>query len=404
MPATPRTLVRTSLSAAVVSALALGLAACGGSSGGGKGEDVVIGYTGPMSGGGAAYGENVKLGLDMAVAQLNKQGVKIDGKDVKVALKSLDDKYVPSTAATNAQRLADQDKAAVVFSPNAGAIKAMQQVNDGRSKFLIGAYTSDPAIMQSGNKLTAMFPPNFESYAKPFTKKLMGEGDKKLALLGTQSEYGQQWTKSLKRSWTKAGGTVGKDNSVDYATVSDFSGPVSKALAEKPDAIFVGGPSQPTALIMEEARKQGFKGGFFVMDQAKLDEMATVTKKQNLTDSVGVLPVSEYDDPGTKDFLKTFKDKTDGKKVATSETALNYQGLAAIVKAMEVAGTSSDPDKIRAALPKAVGKVDDAFKVQTFPTKVSAQGHLLADELQAAYLDKKGKYQKIDVPQQSDTK
>ncbi|MCQ9384217.1 ABC transporter substrate-binding protein [Brevibacterium sp. 50QC2O2] len=404
MKKTPRALLRTTLSLTTMAALGLGLAACGGSGSGSGSDTVVLGYTGPLSGGGASYGENVKIGLEMSVDKINEAGVKIDGKDVKIELKSLDDKYVPSTAATNSQRLADQDKAAVVFSPNAGAIKAMQQVNNGRSKFLIGGYTSDPEIVQHDNPLTIMIPPNFKSYAEPFTKKLMDEGAKKISLLGTQSEYGQQWTAEVKTAWSTAGGTVGKDNSVDYATVSDFAGPVSKALAEKPDTIFVGGPSQPTALIMEEARKQGFKGSFFVMDQAKLNEMATITDEKNLYDSVGVRPVEEYDEPGTKDFLAAFKTKTEGKKVATSESALHYSAVPVFVKAMELAGTTSDPDKIREKMSEAVTQVDKSFYVQTPATKVTDAGHLMADTLDASFLDKSGKYQTVEVPQADDSK
>ncbi|MCF2587825.1 ABC transporter substrate-binding protein [Brevibacterium sp. UCMA 11752] len=407
MTSIPRRASRPVLAAAVISTFALTLGACGG--GGGSGDSggdgsVVIGYTGPLSGGGAAYGENVQTGLQMAVDDLNKDGLEVDGKKVTIELKSLDDKYAPSTAASNAQRLADQDKAPVVVSPNAGAIKAIQQINNGRSKFMISAYTSDPAIVQSDNPLTMMIPPNFESYAKPFTEQGMKNGGKKLALLGTQSEYGQQWTKAITDEWKKADGKIGSDNSIDYATVSDFAGPVSKALSEKPDSIFVGGPSQPTALIMEEAKKQGFKGSFLVMDQAKLDEMATVTKPKNLTNSVGVLPVKEYEDPGTEGFLKKFAEVAGEKKVATSETALNYQSIAIIAKAMEVAGTTSDPEKIRAAVPDALSKVDDKYKVNGFPTKITDQGHLMNPDLEVTYLDKNEKYTKVPVEQVSDAK
>lgn len=408
MTSIPRRASRPVLAAAVISTFALALGACGGGGGsgdsGGGDESVVIGYTGPLSGGGAAYGENVQTGLQMAVDDLNKDGLEVDGKKVTIELKSLDDKYAPSTAASNAQRLADQDKAPVVVSPNAGAIKAIQQINDGRSKFLISAYTSDPAIVQADNPLTMMIPPNFESYAKPFTEQGMKHGGKKLALLGTQSEYGQQWTKAITDEWKKADGKIGADNSIDYATVSDFAGPVSKALSEKPDSIFVGGPSQPTALIMEEAKKQGFKGSFLVMDQAKLDEMATVTKLENLTNSVGVLPVKEYEDPGTEDFLKHFAEVAGEKKVATSETALNYQSIAIIAKAMEEAGTTSDPEKIRAAIPDALSKVDDKYKVNGFPTEISDEGHLVNPDLEVTYLDKDEKYTKVPVEQVSDAK
>jgi branched-chain amino acid transport system substrate-binding protein len=242
-------------------------------------------------------------------------GVEVDGKPVTLELKALDDKYVPSTAASNAQRLADQDKAPVVVSPNAGAIKAMQQINSGRSNFLISAYTSDPAIVQSDNPLTMMIPPNFESYADEFTETGMrNTAGRSSHCWERRANTASSGPSRSPNAWTEAGGTVGKDNSVDYATVSDFAGPVSKALAEKPDAIFVGGPSQPTALIMEEARKQGFKGSFLVMDQAKLDEMATVTKIDNLTNSVGVLPVSEYEDPGTRGLHQQVRRQSRGQE------------------------------------------------------------------------------------------
>ncbi|WP_181273310.1 ABC transporter substrate-binding protein [Brevibacterium oceani] len=404
MNSVPRTRSRRLLSSAAIGTLVFTIAACGGGGSGDGGDTVVIGYTGPLSGGGAAYGENVKIGLEMAVDDLNDDGVEVDGKPVTLELKSLDDKYAPSTAASNAQRLADQDKAPVVVSPNAGAIKAIQQINSGRSNFLISAYTSDPAIVQSDNPLTMMIPPNFESYASEFTETGMKHGGKKLALLGTQSEYGQQWTKSITDAWKEAGGSVGGDNSVDYATVSDFAGPVSKALADKPDAIFVGGPSQPTALIMEEARKQGFEGSFLVMDQAKLDEMATVAKIDNLTNSVGVLPVSEYEDPGTKDFIDKFADKAGDKKVPTSETALNYQGIAIITKAMEVSGSTDDPEKIRASISDALPEVDDKYKVNGFPDEITDQGHLLNPNLEATYLDDDGEYTKVPIDQVSDAK
>ena len=186
--------------------------------------------------------------------------------------------------------------------------------------------------------------------------------------------------------------------------MSDFAGPVTKALSEKPDAIFVGGPSQPTALIMEEARKQGFKGSFLVMDQAKLDEMATVTKLDNLKNSVGVLPVSESEDPGTKDFLKKFAEKAGEKKVPTSETALNYQGIAIVAKAMEVAGTTDDPEKIREAIGEALPEVDDKYKINGFPDEITEQGHLLNPDLEATFLNEDGKYTKVPIEQVSDDK
>lgn len=392
------------LAASVCAGSLVALAACGGggTAGSDEGGTIVVGYSGPLSGGAAAYGENIQDGMQMAVDGINELGVTVDGDEYTVELHSLDDMYQPNTAATNAQRLAEQDDAAVIFVPHSGGIQAAQELNSGRSSFLLAAYSSDPAILATGNPLTMMIPPSFKSYSKPFVEKLMTDGVERLGLLGTASEYGQSWTSLVTEEWESQGGEVLTDNSIDYSTVTDFAGPVSQALSEDPDAIFLGGPSQPTALIIEEARGQGYEGSFLIMDQAKFEEMELFTDPDNLNDSIGVMPVKEYDDPGTEDFLDSYDEIVDGARPATSEVSLHYQSVAVAVKAMEVAGTIDDPEAIRAALQEALGQVDDRFHVSGFPTTITDAGHLRNEDFEAAYRDSDGNYEYIPIEHAED--
>lgn len=377
------------------------LTACSGGSGSGDGT-IVLGYSGPLSGGAAAYGENIQAGIELAVADLNKAGVTVDGKKYEVKLESLDDQYSPNTAATNAQRLVEQNKANVVFIPHAGGIKSAQALNTGRTEFLLAAYSSDPAILTSGNELTMMIPPSFASYAKPYVKTMMDNGGTTLGLLGTASEYGQQWTKIVSKEWKDQGGKVLPDHAVDYGTVSDFAGPVSQTLAEKPDVIFVGGPSQPTALIIEEARKQGFKGQFLIMDQAKFSEMEKIIDPKDLNGSIATKPAIKYEDPGTKSLIEAYDEKVKKARPMTTEVSLNYQGVAVVVKAMEVAGKIDDPKAIRDAIPEAIGQVDDQFHVTGFPTRITDSGHLINDNLDVLYRTKDGKEKSVLIEQVDD--
>lgn len=82
------------------------------------------------------------------------------------------------------------------------------------------------------------------------------------------------------------------NNGVDYTTTTDYASPVSQTLSEDPDVLFVGGPSQPTALVMEEARSQGFKGGFMVMDQAKFQRRRSSPTSRTSTARPGCCPSS----------------------------------------------------------------------------------------------------------------
>ena len=93
-------------------------------------ETVTIGFTGPLSGGAALYGRNVLDGLEMAIADINDAGgIKIGGRQVKVAVAPLDDRYFPNESATNAKRLVHQYGAPIVFCPHSGGILAIQGFN-----------------------------------------------------------------------------------------------------------------------------------------------------------------------------------------------------------------------------------------------------------------------------------
>ncbi len=64
---------------------------------------------------------------------------------------------------------------------------------------------------------------------------------------------------------------------MSYNRATDFYSGVSAAmLAESRTCMFIGGASEPTALVAKQARELGFKGGFIIIDQAKIDEMAKV--------------------------------------------------------------------------------------------------------------------------------
>lgn len=369
------------------------VAACGGSGDSGE-ETLVIGYSAGLSGGAAEYGVNVQNGLKMAIDEANEEGVEIDGKKYTVKLESLDDQYQPGTTGTNVQRLVEKEGAAVVFVPHAGGIKAAQELNSGRTEFLIGAYSSDPAILDAGNELTVMIPPSFDSYVQPFIDKVKTKPDAKLGLMATASEFGQEWTKTTIEKWEASGGEVLAKNNIDYGTVSDFAGPVAKTLAGKPDVILVGGPSQPTALLIEEAREQGFKGAFLIIDQAKFEELEEFTDPKNLNNSVGIMPLPLFE--GTDQFIADYQEKFSSEKPVNADIALNYQSLPIFLEAMKIAKSVDDPKAIREAMPEAVKSVEGVFFV---PNSITDKGHLQADGLQAAYRNNQGEYEPFDIEQ-----
>lgn len=311
------------------------------------GEVVNIGYSGPLSGPAAYYGENTLSGLSMAVDEINNNGgFEVDGKNYSLKLVSLDDKYLPNETGANAKRLVQEDKTPIIFVPHSGGIFATQVFNL-QEKFIIGAYSSEPKITEQGNPLTLRIPPKYSSYIEPFSKYQMERFGKKIAMLPTASQYGKDWAALLEPGWKDLGGEVVYKGSIDFSKDTDFFTIVTNALKEKPDVLFVGGPSEPTALVIKQARELGFKGGFLIMDQAKLDEIEAVLGGPDLIEgSVGVLPLIHSKNDGNAKFIEDYA-AAQGKNPG-SEAGYHYLAMYLFVEAMKAAGSVDDPEAIMA--------------------------------------------------------
>jgi branched-chain amino acid transport system substrate-binding protein len=340
-------------------------------------EVVKIGYSGPLSGGAALYGKNVLDGMQMAVNEINAAGFEVGGKKYKLEVVALDDKYNPSETAINAQRLVQEHKTPAILVPHSGGSFALQTQNEAQ-KYLLLSYTSVPQVTARGNRMTLRIPPEFTSYIQPFVKHAMGKYGKTLAIAAADHDYAKAWMAAFKPAWEAAGGKVVADNPMSYNKSTDFYSGVSRVMAAKPDVMFIGGASEPTALVAKQARELGFKGGFVIIDQAKMDEMAKVIGGYApLEGSIGVLPLVDDPAPDSKNFVQRFQKAYPG-RVPSSEVSLNYTTVHATALAMKLAGTVTDAAAIRANLDKAMKQLPPAANPNSLDG-VDERGGSLAD-------------------------
>lgn len=317
---------------------------------------ITIGYSGPLSGGAALYGKNTLVGLEMAAKEINDAGgFEVAGKKHTLTVIGLDDKYAPSQTAVNAKRLRSQNNAPVIFTPHSGGAFALQAFNE-TDDFILGAYTSVPSITERGNTLTLRIPPNFVGYIQPFVREQMTRFGKKLGVAAADHDYAKTWTQLFVEAWKQAGGEVVSVNNMSYNKDTDFYSGVSRVLAAKPDVMFVGGASEPTAIVVKQARELGFKGGFAVMDQAKLNEMIEIAGGLTaLEGSIGVMPLIYDQRPGADTFVAKYR-KLYNSDPGT-EMSYHYASLYAVVEAMKLSGTTTDTKAIYARLGEAFGKL-----------------------------------------------
>jgi branched-chain amino acid transport system substrate-binding protein len=362
--------------------LILILAACGndeagsttetdsGTSGGSaeaSGGEITIGYSGPLSGPAATYGEETLKGLNLAAEDINNDGgFEVDGQTYTLNISTLDDKYLPNETAANALRLVQEEDVKFIYSPHSGGIYAMQVFNE-MEDFVIMGYTSEPGVTAQGNELNVRIPPRYDQYLEPFTDYQMERFGERIAFLPTASQYGKDWSEALQPVWEENGGEVVFNESIDFSKDTDFQTIVSNALQQNPDVLFIGGPSEPTALVAKQARDLGFEGGFLIMDQAKLDEMAAVLGGgyDMLEGAISTTPLVNSDFPGTDAYVERYKENND--RDPSAESGFHYVSLYILTEAMSLAGSVDDTEAIMAAMDQAAQDLPEEKQVYVIP-------------------------------------
>lgn len=337
-----------------------------------------IGYTGPLSGGAALYGKDALDGLTIAADEINANGgIDVAGKNYDIKIVSYDDEYAPSKAAMNARRLAQSNKASIIFTPHSGGIFALQAFNEA-SDFVLMGYSSLPSLTEQGNTLNLRLPPLFTSYIDPFIDFTMERFGNKLAIANATHDYAKAWTKEFVPAWKAKGGEIVADNPMDYNRSADFYTGVSRSLNAKPDVMFIGGASEPTGLVVKQARELGFKGAFIMMDQAKLVEVAEVAGGMKaLEGSVGLPPLSIYDTEAAQRLIKLYKE-TNAKREPTTEVGMQYFAMHLAAEAMKAAGSVNDAKKIRAAFDEALVNLPEKYNVYDIKY-IDEKGGLVGD-------------------------
>jgi branched-chain amino acid transport system substrate-binding protein len=330
-------------------------------------KEVVIGFSGPLSGVAAEYGQDCSNGIEMAVKELNAAGgITVGGEKYKFKLVKLDDRIDPTEAVNNCRKLLDQYKAPAVFNPVFNTLAAMARINQDKGhEFLLMGYTSTPKMIEMGNKLVAAIPPPFTVYVKSFSDLAWKKGWRKAAMVVTLGAYGDEWRHAFKANWEARGGKITADKPANYYTETDFSSQLTAALATKPEVLLIGGPSPTTSLVIEQARGLGYKGGFILIDQAKMDYIANILKGTKLMgNTIGVAAVAMSPTAAAPAFDKKYV--AEYKRMQTWEVALNYDAMHALARAMVAAGTVKNPMAIRAAFPKAFPLSGDKYPVEYY--------------------------------------
>ena len=312
-------------------------------------QDVVrIGFASPLTGGQASYGKDNQNGAQMAIDELNTQGLKIGGKAVKFELLAEDDQADPKMGPLVAQKFVDAKVAGVVGHFNSGVTIPASKVYSDAGIPQLSVSTNVKYTMQgykTAFRLMADDGKQGKALGEYAVKNLKF---KRLAVIDDSTAYGQGLADEFERAVKASGGQVVKHEHTSDKAV-DFAALLTSIKAQSPEAIFFGGYDQQAGPMARQMKTLGMEMklmGGETMNSAKFIELAGPAAEGAIASTPGAALESR---PGGKAFADKYKARY--KQDIGLYAPYFYDGVMLIAAAMKAAN-STDPAKYMPALAK----------------------------------------------------
>jgi branched-chain amino acid transport system substrate-binding protein len=310
---------------------------------------VKIGVAGPLTGGLAHFGKDDENGARLALEEINKTGLTVDGQRITLVLDSQDDAADPKTGTQIAQRLVDDGVVAVVGHYNSGVSIPASRIYSDAGIAQISPSSTNPDYTMQGFKTTfrlvatdAAQSPTLAAYA---VKNL---GIRRLAVVDDATQAGKGQADEFAKPASAAGVTV-VAREATTSTATDFRAILTTIKAARPDTIYFGGTDQGAGPFAKQAAGLGITARILGSDGICTEKMAELAgaAANNVVCSEAGMPLSRMSQGAA--FNSKYQARFGQPLVLYAP--FTYDAVFVVVDAMKRAN-SADPAKILGALHK----------------------------------------------------
>ncbi len=304
---------------------------------------VVLGTSAAATGPRGPVGQDFNNGVILAVEDLNRQHLRIGGRDVAWKLIVEDDKGDPRQAAVVAQKFIDSKVAGVIGPDTSGASYATVRLFDAAGVPMIAAASTDTRLAHMGSKTFFRVIGDDAGVAAAMANYL--ESDlhvHTVATIDDRTAYGQGLADAFARA-AKARGmrVVGREYTNDKAT--DFSAILTRLRGLQPEAIVYGGTFAQAAPLLRQVERLGLTSVVLGGDGACVQGLARMAgpavRRMVCVDSG--LPLERM--PSGADWKRRY-DSRFGAEAFQAYSPYAYDATMVLAQAILRAG-SSDPAK-----------------------------------------------------------
>ncbi len=304
--------------------------------------DIIIATAGPMTGQYASFGEQMKRGAEMAVADINAAGG-VMGQMVKLEIG--DDACDPKQAVAVANKFASEGVKFVAGHFCSGSSIPASQVYQEENILQISPASTNPKLTDEGG-------PNVFRVCGRDDQQGIVAGNfladkysgKKVAILHDKTAYGKGLADETKKQLNQRGF---KEAMYEAYTAGekDYSALVSKMKGSGVDVFYLGGYHTEAGLMIRQAREQGYNVQLVSGDALVTDEFWKITGPAG-EGTIMTFSPDPRKNPAAAPIVKKFRD---GGYEPEGYTLYTYGAIQAWKQAVEKAG-STDTKKVIDAL------------------------------------------------------
>ena len=319
-----------------------------------KPEVLKVGLNSILSGSGAAWGIAHDRSAQMAADEIAAAGgIKVGNKTYVFQFVEDDNKYTADGGTTVANKQVFQDKVQYMIAVGTTPIlSSLPIVEPNKVLFFAGSYVSQALGKQWTYSFrvsmgTEQFSPVIWNYARTQYPDIH-----KISYLNVNNSTGWGVRTSDEAAMKAEGGFQFVADILYEAGTADFSPFVTKLLAAKPDMVCTGaaGPGDQ-ALIIEGLRDQGYKGKIITATGFDFDTVTNLIPKSSLTGLITAIP--QWDDQQVpvvfRDYYFAYLKKFGSPFNIIGQ--MGYDGVRALAAGLTAAG-STDPTAVRDAMDK----------------------------------------------------
>jgi branched-chain amino acid transport system substrate-binding protein len=265
--------------------------------------DIVVGLVAPLSGPNAVFGEQMRRGAEMAVADINAKGG-VMGQ--KLVLNKLDDASNPSQGVAIANKLATDGGVAAFGNFNSAVSIPSSKIFEDEGIVMVSPASTNPQLTEQGFDLIfrtcGRDDQQGDVAATWLLKRHKGE---KIAIIHDQTTYGKGLADATKAAINKGGLRESLYDAVNVGD-RDMSALVTKLKDAGIQVVYFGGLHTEAGLLVRQMGEGGLKAQFMSGDGVVNQEFWNIAG--SFAEGALVTFGNEYrDKPAASDVVKRFR-------------------------------------------------------------------------------------------------